>query len=217
MAVIISADDIKKKLPNYLPEKAELFHRESAKIADREFENKLIDDDFREIILMSGGAASGKTEFLATHLADRKKCLILDATLSTEEGARIKLKKIVKAEKKPIIYAVVPDDLKRAFAAFLHRDRKFSDTHFYKTHSGSRRTLLWIANNYPHIEINVIESSYLKRRKLQFSKIKFDSKHLLVTYLNSLQVTEGGIIEKLLYEKNSVQNRSKPSRHQGIH
>ena len=30
MAVIISADDIKKKLSNYSPEKAEQYHRESA-------------------------------------------------------------------------------------------------------------------------------------------------------------------------------------------
>lgn len=198
MAVIVSADDIKKKLPDYSPDKAELFHRKSAKIADHEFEIKLKDDSFREVILMSGGAASGKTEFLATHLANRKKCLILDATLSTEEGARIKLTKIVKAKKEPIIYAVIPDGLKRAFLAFLHRDRKFSDTHFYKTHSGSRKTLLWIANNYPDVEINVVESSYLKDRKLQFSRIKFDSRRLLISYLNRTQVTEAGIIEKLI-------------------
>jgi len=198
MAVIISADDIKKKLSNYSPDKAEQFHRESAKIADREFENKLKDADFREVILMSGGAASGKTEFLATHLVNRKSCLILDATLSTEEGAGIKLKKIIKAKKKPVIYAVIPDDLKRAFTAFLHRDRKFSDAHFYKTHSGSRRTLLWIANNYPDVEMNIVESSYKKGKRLQFSKLKFDSRYLLISYLAGLQMTEAGIIEKLL-------------------
>ena len=198
MAVLISADDIKKKLPDYSPEKAEQYHRESARIADREFGNKLKDADFREVILMSGGAASGKTEFLATHLVNRKSCLILDATLSTEEGAGIKLKKIIKAKKKPVIYAVIPDDLKRAFTAFLHRDRKFSDAHFYKTHSGSRRTLLWIANNYPDVEMNIVESSYKKGKRLQFSKLKFDSRYLLISYLAGLQMTEAGIIEKLL-------------------
>ncbi|MDE2024935.1 MAG: DUF2188 domain-containing protein [Patescibacteria group bacterium] len=55
------------------------------------------------------------------------------------------------AKKTPIIYTVIPDDLKRAFVAFLNRDRKFSDTHFYKTHSGSRKTLLWIAQNNPAV------------------------------------------------------------------
>ena len=67
-------------------------------------------------------------------------------------SADIKLKKIQEAGRLPIIYAVIPDDLKRAFIAFLNRDRKFSDTHFYKTHSGSRKTLLWIAKNYPKYE-----------------------------------------------------------------
>ncbi|TSC83640.1 MAG: hypothetical protein G01um101416_1199 [Microgenomates group bacterium Gr01-1014_16] len=198
MAILISADDIKKKLPDYSPEKAEQYHRESARLADREFENKLKVAGFREVILMSGGAASGKTEFLATHLVNRKNCLILDATLSTEEGAGIKLKKIIKAKKDPIIYAVIPDGLKRAFVAFLHRDRKFSDAHFYKTHSGSRRTLLWIAKNYPDVEMNIVESSYIKGRRLQFSGLKFDSRRLLVSYLSGLQVTEAGIIEQLI-------------------
>src|SRR3989344_5735635 len=198
MAVIISADDIKKKLSNYSPDKAEQFHRESAKIADREFENKLKDADFREVILMSGGAASGKKEFLATHLANREDCLIVDATLSTEEGAGIKLKKIIRAMKQPVLYAVIPDDLKRAFVAFLNRDRKFSDAHFYKTHSGSRKTLLWIAKNYPSVEINITESSYTPSQKLQFSNVEFKTKQRLISHLKSLQMTEADIIKRLL-------------------
>src|SRR5437667_7512755 len=58
----------------------------------------------------------------------------------------------------PVIYSVIPDDLGRAFTAFLHRERKFSDSHFYRTHSGSRKTLLWVAKNYPDVEVNLIES-----------------------------------------------------------
>ena len=38
MAYIISADEIKKNLPNYSPKKAELFHHESARLADQQFE-----------------------------------------------------------------------------------------------------------------------------------------------------------------------------------
>ena len=94
----------------------------------------------------------------------------------------------------PIIYSVIPDDLKRAFIAFLSRDRKFSDTHFYKTHSGSRRTLLWIAKNYPSIEINIVESSYTLDGKLQFSQIQFDQKKKLTDYLVSKQMTANDII-----------------------
>ncbi|MEK7592244.1 MAG: hypothetical protein AAB508_02500, partial [Patescibacteria group bacterium] len=126
MAHIISADEIKKKLAGYSPQKAEFFHHESAKLADQLFEKALTTNPYKEVILLSGGTASGKTEFLATQLHN-KRCIILDATLSTEEGAKIKLKKILKAKKVPIIYAVIPDDLKRAFIAFLNRDRKFSD------------------------------------------------------------------------------------------
>ena len=94
MTTIVSADEIKKGLPDYSPEKAERFHTQSAKLADKEFESELKNSSFSEIILLCGGTASGKTEFLATHLANRRECLVFDATLSTEEGARIKLKKI---------------------------------------------------------------------------------------------------------------------------
>jgi len=90
---------------------------------------------------------------------------------------------------------VIPDDLRRAFKAFLNRDRKFSDTHFYKTHAGSRKTLLWIAENYPDMEINIVESSYTSPRTLQFSKIEFDEKQKLITYLAKLQIKESGIIK----------------------
>lgn len=201
MALIVSADEIKKKLPNYSPEKAELFHHESARLADQQFEIELRRSPFKEVILLCGGAASGKTEFLATQL-NRKRCIILDATLSTEEGAKIKLKKIIKIRKTSIIYAVIPDDLKRAFIAFLNRDRKFSDTHFYKTHSGCRKTLLWISLNYPMAKVNIIESSYTQNQ-LQFAKVEFDNRKQLADYLINLQLTESDIlaqVNKGLYE-----------------
>lgn len=202
MPLIISADEIKKKLPNYSPEKAESFHRESARLADKNFEKALKENPFKEAILLCGGTASGKTEFLVTQL-NRKRGIILDATLSTEKGAGIKLKKIIKANKKAVIYAVIPDDLKRAFIAFLNRDRKFSDTHFYQTHSGSRKTLLWIVLNYPEVKINIVESSYTESQVLQFARIKFDNRKQLIDYLTDLQLTESDmiiIISKELYE-----------------
>lgn len=201
MAFIISADEIKKKLPNYSPQKAELFHHESARKADQEFEKALTNNSYKNVILLCGGTASGKTEFLATQL-HRKRCIILDATLSTEEGANIKLKKIIKAKKIPIVYAVLPDDLKRAFIAFLNRDRKFSDMHFYKTHSGCRKTLLWIAVHYPLVKIHIIESAYTKNQ-LQFAKIAFNTKKLFIRYLTSIQLTESDILSRIrkgLYE-----------------
>lgn len=194
MPLVISADEIKKKLPDYSPEKAELFHRESAKLADKEFELSLKKNPSKEVILLSEGAASGKTEFLVTQL-NRKRCIIFDATLDTIERAKIKIRNILRKKKKPIIYAVIPDDLKRAFIAFLNRDRKFSDEHFYRTHSGSRKTLLWISTAYPNIKINIIESSYTPDGRLQFLKIEFDSRRKFMEYLTSIQLSENDIIQ----------------------
>ncbi|HSW97298.1 MAG TPA: hypothetical protein VLF89_05725 [Candidatus Saccharimonadales bacterium] len=193
MTTIISADEIKKQLPNYSPDKAEDFHHESAKYADKQFTTALKNNPHKEVILLNGGTASGKTEFLSTHLMN-KGCVILDATLSTELGAKNKIRQIIKAGKTPIIYTVIPDDLRRAFSAFLNRDRKFSDTHFYNTHSGSRKTLLWIVQNYPDLEINIIESSYTAEGKLQFLHIQFDTKAKLIDYLTGKQLTEDDII-----------------------
>ncbi len=198
MSIIISADEIKKLLPNYSPDKAEAFHRESAKQADKLFIKAIKESSYKEVILLSGGAASGKTEFLATQLFN-KDCIIMDTTLSTELGAKNKIRQIIKSGKIPIIYSVIPDDLKRAFIAFLNRDRKFSDKHFYKTHSGSRKTLLWIAANYRKIEINIIESSYTPNEKLQFSKIKFENRKKLLTYLANKQLTEDDIISSISF------------------
>jgi len=193
MAIVISADEIKKQLPNYSPYNAESFHRESARQADKLFTRTLKTSSYNKIILLNGGTASGKTEFLSTHLIN-EECIILDATLSTELGAKNKIRQIFKARKIPIIYTVIPDDLRRAFIAFLNRDRKFSDTHFYKTHAGSRKTLLWIAQNYPEIDINIIESSYTLEDKLQFLKIQFDNRQKLIDYLVGKQLTENDII-----------------------
>ena len=200
MAIIISADEIKKAFPDYSPAKAEEFHRESAKKADKLFAKALKDDSYKEVILLSGGTASGKTEFLVTQLNNRD-CIIMDATLSTDLGAGNKIRQIIKARKVPIIYTVIPDDLRRAFLAFLNRDRKFSDAHFYRTHSGSRKTLFWIAKNYPDIEINIVESSYTLDGKLQFSQIKIDEKQKLLDYLIGKQMTEDDIITTVSFIK----------------
>jgi len=195
MATIVSADEIKKTLPNYSPNRAEEFHHESARQADKQFSRELKISKEQFVILMNGGTASGKTEFLVTHLAD-EQCVIFDATQSTVDGAQNKIREIYHAKKKPIIYSVIPDDLNRAFNAFLNRDRKFSDTHFYRTHAKSRETLLWAAKRYPDIEINLIQSSYANQ-KLQFSRLVFLNRNELIQYLESIQISETDIITLL--------------------
>lgn len=199
MAKIISADEIKKQLPNYLPERAGEVHRESAKIADTEFEIALREEKYKNVILLNGGTASGKTEFISTQLIDEDS-IIFDATQSTELGAKTKISKILKAGKTPIIYSVIPDDLKRAFIAFLNRDRKFRDVYFYQTHSGSRKTIQWIAKNYPDITIVIIESSYTPSQSLQFAKLPFENRSKLIDYLDGIQMSEDDIISEVVFE-----------------
>lgn len=71
MAVIISADEIKKQLPNYSPDKAETFHQESARMADKLFSKSLKKTPYKQVILLNGGSVSGKTEFLLTQLSKK--------------------------------------------------------------------------------------------------------------------------------------------------
>jgi len=196
MAIIISSDKIKKTFSDYSPDKAEDFHRKSAKLADKEFTKILKTSNLNKVILMNGGSASGKTEFVLTHLSD-EPAIIFDTTLSTIKGAEIKIKRILKAHKTPEIYSVIPDRLTRAFIAFLHRDRKFSDDHFYRTHSGSRETLLWIVKNYPDIKVKIIESSYTKKDTMVFNELKFASKKEFSNFLKNIQLSEPDIINQL--------------------
>ena len=136
---------------------------------------------------------------LQEYLEDYKG-IVFDGTLPTSEGAKIKIKKIEKVNKIPVIYSVVPDDLLRAFVAFLNRDRKFQDIHFYRTHSGSRKTFLWIAENCKNIKIKIFESSYSKKQNMIFSELIFDNKKQELEYLKDIQMAEDEII-KFVNEK----------------
>lgn len=196
MAIVISADEIKKELKGYSPEKAGKFHGKSARMADQAFEEAIKKFPYKKVILLCGGSASGKSEFLATQLVNRES-VIFDGTLSSIKRAEIKLKEIIHENKIPIVYAVIPDNLKGAYGAFLRRDRKFSDAHFYRTHSSSRRTMLWIASNYPEVEINIIESS-TNSGDLQFIGIKLDNRKQLIKYLTGLQITQNDIIRQVI-------------------
>lgn len=192
-ALYISIDDQKEQIEGYSPSKAEEFHATSAKLADKLFAQKLKSESPKEVILLCGGSASGKTEFYSAYLSHRD-CIVFDSTLPTIEGARIKLRAIKKIGKKSVIVAVLPDDLQRSFAAFLGRDRKFNEKHFYRTHAGSRRTLLWIAREHPGVEIRIYESSY-KNDKLTYTNIFFEEHARLIAYLEKQQYNESEIAQ----------------------
>lgn len=193
-AIFISVDEEKKQLEGYVPEKAEAYQRESARRADKLFERTLKTADSEEVILLSGGSASGKTEFYSEYLAD-EECIVFDSTLPSKEGAQIKIQKILAAGKRPVICAILPDDIRRAFVAFLGRERKFSARYFYKTHAGSRRTLLWIAKHYPDVEIRIYRSVSSRRITLWFEQLQFQDRNDLIEFLRDIQFSQKKIID----------------------
>jgi hypothetical protein len=158
---IISIDELKKALPGYSPEKADDFHTESAKIANKLFDQELKKIKNQEVVLMCGGSASGKSEFIEKFFITEKfDGMIFDSTLSKIDGAEIKIKQIKKSQNTPIVCFILPDDLRRCFAAFHKRDRKIPEGRFYETHCGAREVALWINKNYPEIEILIYQNLY---------------------------------------------------------
>jgi len=199
MAFIISADDIKKTLLGYVPEKSEFFHRESAKLADVQFAAALKDRPEKTVVLMAGGTASGKTEYVSAYL-QKRRVIIFDGTLPTLEGAEIKIRKCLKAGKIVEVHLVLPASVLVAFIAFLNRDRKFSLEHFYRTHSSSRRTVLEIARAYPDIpvEIYVSDVDYVgSDSSMSFLHLAFDDRSELVEFLTKYQYTEQEIMKEV--------------------
>lgn len=193
MAIIISADNLKETIPGYDPSKSHLVHTESARMADALYAKTVKESDIKEVILLSGGAASGKTEFMSEYLAD-KSYIIVDGTLPSLRGAQIKTQKAAKYGKKVTIMAVWPADLRIAFAAFLQRDRKFPDEHFYRTHAQSRKTLLEIAKSDLDVSIKLYENHF-ENNELTFYEYTFDSKAQLIEKLEQGQYTEQEIID----------------------
>ncbi len=193
MAIIISADELKKTIPGYDPGQSHIVHTESAKMADALYAKTVKESELNEVILLSGGAASGKTEFMSEYLTN-EPYIIVDGTLPSLQGARIKAQKALKYSKRVTVVAVWPADLRIAFAAFLQRDRKFPDEHFYRTHSQSRKTLMEIAKSDLEVEIKLYENHF-ENDELTFYEYTFDSKTQLIEKLEQGQYTEQEIID----------------------
>jgi hypothetical protein len=199
---IISADEIKKSLPGYDPTHSEEFHEHSAKLADKDFSIALRERAESKVILLSGGSASGKSEYISEYL-QTDNAIILDGTLPTTEGAKIKIDKSLKVGKEVEIHAVLPKRFLTAFVVFLNRERKFSEEHFYRTHSSSRRTLLDIAQNMTHVSIRIILSEYLELREdsaMRFTEVSFNNRNDLIEFLVSHQYNEQEIRDKIFHD-----------------
>ena len=191
-AYIISSDDIKKELPGYDPNDAGALHEESTRIADERLTQAIRTRSEKTVILMSGGSASGKSEYVSAYLKNRA-VIISDGTSSKYERANRKITQVLESGKKVEMHAVWPMDLEKAFVAFLNRDRKFSAKHFFRTHSSSRKTLLHIAQNSPTIPITVFFSRYQGEGHTMdtiFAKVLIENRGQLVAFLNNNQYTE---------------------------
>ena len=199
MVYIISADEIKKSLPGYTPAQSEKVHRESAKLADKAFEGAMKTRSEATVVIMAGGSASGKTEYVSGYLS-KQKVIVFDGTLPSFEGAQIKIRRALKASKKVEIHLIVPESLSAAFTAFLNRERKFAALHFYRTHSGSRATVLRIAQEYQEIPIKVLVSQVVQSPAsyMDFSEISFGTHQALIEYLQDNQYNQATIEEKTL-------------------
>lgn len=190
MAFIISAGDIKKTLHDYDPSKSESVHHQSAKLADEAFNTALKERIEPKVILLAGGAASGKTEYISAYLYN-EDAVIFDATMRSFTGAKIKIEKAQKAGKIVEIILVLPQDIKVAFDAFLHRDRKFPVEHFYSTHASARQAVLQVTQRLD-IPIKIYQSSYEKtadKKKIVFDEIVIHSPADLLEFMTNQQYT----------------------------
>lgn len=195
LATLISPDEIKKELPGYTPERSGEFHVESAKLADQRFDEALKTANHPKVILLSGGPASGKTEYMSEYLMG-EDVVIYDGILPREEGAKIKLSHIRKSGKTVEVHAVWPATFKQAYAAFLERDRKFDDSYFYAKHSSARQTLLWLALEHPEVTIRLFRNSYTAG-DLSFTELQFETREAFIAFLKENQYAQEDILAEI--------------------
>lgn len=206
--MIIEVDEYKKKVPGYKPEKSEDFHRESARLADKDFVTCLRSQKYKRIIFMAGGAASGKSEFAHSYLTQKDQ-LVYDGTLKDFDGFKIKLQKIERYDKnnsRVKVVLIIPKDWVKAFEAFLKRERKMKNVTFFDTHIRSRIAVARILNETKaRVEIYVSEVkdgtdklSYIRLNASQGRKLM--SKNLVATarYMHEI-ATENSIEVNVKY------------------
>ncbi len=210
MYKVISIDEEKELLPGYSPENADIFHLESAKIANKKFDQELKKVKGKKAILMCGGSASGKTEFIAkfcpieNNQNSEISGIVFDSTLATENGAETKIRNVKRFGNIPIVCLILPYSLSRCFRAFHKRDRKIPESRFFETHSGARKVALWIAKNHPEVELLIYYNRLIDEADksdgdsqialiedgLGFAEISFENKNELISFLEAAQCSE---------------------------
>ena len=157
MKLVIEVDEYKKLVPGYNPDASELYHSESAKLADKDFEKHIKSNQFDKIIFMAGGVASGKTEFVSSFYMESENILIYDGTMKNIAGFKIKYKNIKKYQnnaKISVVY-IIPHSIEQAYQVFLNRDRKMSIKTFMETHINSKLSVVEISTLFTDVVIEV--------------------------------------------------------------
>lgn len=172
--MIIEVDEYKKKIHGCDPKKSEEFHSESAKLADKDFIECLKGKKYKRIVFMSGGTASGKTEYATSYLIHKDQ-LVYDGTLKSFEGFKVKLDKIKnynKNKSKVKVVLIIPLDWVKSFEAFLKRERKMNIITFFETQIKSKLAVAKILTE-TKIRVEIYISRYEEGRdRLGFIKIK---------------------------------------------
>lgn len=196
--MIIEVDEYKKKVKEYDANRSEDFHLESSKLADRDFIDALKSKKYKRIILMAGGTASGKTEFAKSYLIHKNQ-LVYDGTLKSYEGFKVKRDKIKNYDKSRSTFKVVliiPYDWRKAFEAFLGRERKMKPAIFFNTQIQSKRTAARI----------LLETKF--KVDVYISRIEEGKERLGYIQIRDSRGKKARILEKLadLMEKIAVDN-----------
>lgn len=175
--MIIEVDKYKEFIFGYDLNHSDDVHIESAKLADQEFERFLKEKKFKEIIFMSGGTASGKTEFVAQNYREIADILVLDATMKNIESFQIKYKLIKKYQHENVIVKIVhvaPFIWVNALAAFYGRERQMKLENFWITHVNSKMTLAKIIEKYEDVIVELYISTY-PNKKCNFEIASMDN------------------------------------------
>jgi len=187
-ALIIEVDAFKPKVPGYNPKRSWSCHGQSAMLADAAFKQALKNSLYKKVVLMCGGSASGKSEFVSSNLVN-KGIIVYDGTLSSIEGARVKIRNSKRKRKKVEVNAIIPDNIVKVFRAFLTRDRVIPVDVFIETHSRCRLTLLWILEHQMSIDVKIYESS-TKEDRLQMNELIFKTQNEMIKYVKLAQISK---------------------------
>ena len=158
-------------------------------MANNAFEDGIKSGNYDSVILMCGGSASGKTEYINTQLLNRN-VIIVDSTLSYIDSITIKLQKI-KNKMKIVVIFIRPASLLSCFTIFLNRKRLFHYSHFVRTHSGARQVFLHILENFTDIECKYFISELspfedlLKGSKVGFLEVDLTRQEMIQAILNT--------------------------------